>query len=222
MIFIDNKYTKWYLQLIKNAKTKKYKIFEKHHIIPQSLGGSNKSENIVNLSLREHYIAHLLLVKMLTGENKHKMLYALHRMCFSGKYGQASRLYEKWRIEFLESLKINHPSKKDINYGKKISVRVKKQWRNDDERKKHHAEQMKQKWKSGLLNTEISRKNGKHGLKGNKAHNSIALEYKGVVYYGWRELEENTKVTKHLYKKYYLNGLDPEPRIGCDGPVPNL
>jgi len=43
-----------------------------------------------------------------------------------------------------------------------------------------------------------------------------------VLYYGWRELQDKTKVTKHLYKKYYLNGIDPEPRIGCDGPNTNI
>jgi len=40
-----------------------------------------------------------------------------------------------------------------------------------------------------------------------------------VIYYGWRDLLEKTKVTKHLYKKYYMKGIDPEFRIGCDGPI---
>jgi hypothetical protein len=79
---------------------------------------------------------------------------------------------------------------------------------------------MKERWKSGKITKETARKNGQHGMKGKDAHNSIAIEYKGVLYYGWRELQENTKVTKHLYKKYYLKGIDPEPRIGSDGPVP--
>jgi len=36
---------------------------EKHHIIPRSLGGTNDKENLVALSGREHYIAHLLLAR---------------------------------------------------------------------------------------------------------------------------------------------------------------
>ena len=43
-----------------------------------------------------------------------------------------------------------------------------------------------------------------------------------MLYYGWRELQETTNVTKHLYKKYYLKGIDPESRIGCNGPNPNI
>lgn len=37
---------------------------EKHHIIPKSEGGDNSSDNLVNLTAREHYIAHLLLYKI--------------------------------------------------------------------------------------------------------------------------------------------------------------
>jgi hypothetical protein len=38
-------------------------LVEKHHIIPRSLGGEDLSENIIVLTLREHFIAHLLLWK---------------------------------------------------------------------------------------------------------------------------------------------------------------
>jgi hypothetical protein len=96
---------------------------------------------------------------------------------------------------------------------------VKESWMNNDERKKQHSENMKERWSSGKITTEIARKNGQHGLKGKDIHNTIKIEYKGNFYYGWRDLLEKTKVTKHLYKKYYLNNIDPEPRIGCDGPV---
>lgn len=40
------------------------------------------------------------------------------------------------------------------------------------------------------------------------------LEYKGKFYKGFTELHNATKVTYHLYRKYYMNGLDPEPFIG--------
>lgn len=47
----------------------------------------------------------------------------------------------------------------------------------------------------------------------------VLLENNGKIYYGWRELQETTGVTKHLYNKYYLNGIDPEKRIGANGPA---
>lgn len=40
------------------------------------------------------------------------------------------------------------------------------------------------------------------------------LEYKGDYYLGYDELEIKTGVSRHLYKKYYMNGIDPVPFIG--------
>lgn len=35
---------------------------EEHHIIPKSFGGTNDEHNLINLSLKEHFFAHLLLM----------------------------------------------------------------------------------------------------------------------------------------------------------------
>ena len=37
---------------------------ERHHIIPKCMGGSDDPENLVDLTPEEHYLAHLLLVKI--------------------------------------------------------------------------------------------------------------------------------------------------------------
>jgi len=97
-IFLANKYTKWYYILVEHRKKfPMLKNKEKHHIIPKSLGGTNDVSNLVRLSPREHFICHLLLTKMLTGENKKKMIYAFWRICNCKKYSINSRLYEKAR-----------------------------------------------------------------------------------------------------------------------------
>ncbi|CAB4162996.1 Nuclease associated modular domain 3 [uncultured Caudovirales phage] len=88
-MFIENKYTKCYYSIIDNAKlqTRKKKngtYYESHHIIPKSMGGIEE----VLLTAKEHYICHLLLCKMLTGKNKHKMINALIRLSFSKSNGQ--------------------------------------------------------------------------------------------------------------------------------------
>ena len=80
MIFIPNRYTRLYYSIISNAKQQAlpqdtYK--EEHHIIPESLGGSNDLDNLVSLTYREHRICHKLLVRMTTGADKGKMAYAL-------------------------------------------------------------------------------------------------------------------------------------------------
>lgn len=45
------------------------------------------------------------------------------------------------------------------------------------------------------------------------------IEYNGVIYYGWRDLLEKTKVTKHLYRKYYLKGINPLDYKRNSGPI---
>jgi|LakMenEpi03Aug12_release.lakeMendotaPanAssembly.Ray.scaffolds.fasta_scaffold899626_1 hypothetical protein len=37
---------------------------ERHHVLPKALGGTDDSSNIVALTAREHFIAHLLLARM--------------------------------------------------------------------------------------------------------------------------------------------------------------
>lgn len=70
-------YHRIYNQLIKRAVDRSWKrstapcYIERHHIIPKCIGGSNKKQNLVCLSAREHFIAHILLAKIY---NNHKGL----------------------------------------------------------------------------------------------------------------------------------------------------
>ena len=78
-MFKENKYTKWYWQIISNPDLSGYT--ERHHIIPRSLGGSNQKENIIKLSVRQHFVCHLLLTKMLIcSKSRGKMCWALKCM----------------------------------------------------------------------------------------------------------------------------------------------
>jgi 5-methylcytosine-specific restriction endonuclease McrA len=65
--FLQNKYTKWYFNIICAAQSRVTSGYtESHHIIPKSLGGNNKKENLVKLTAREHFICHRLLTKMVS------------------------------------------------------------------------------------------------------------------------------------------------------------
>lgn len=110
-MFLDNKYTKYYHAITSNAKhqqrSKSDGYFESHHIIPRSLGGSNKKENLVLLTAREHFICHLLLVKMFSRKSNqyNKMLHAI--MLFKGTNSYQtryinSRLYEAIKKDYSE------------------------------------------------------------------------------------------------------------------------
>jgi hypothetical protein len=82
-LFKNNKYTRWYYIIINNAtmakRSKKLNYFESHHIIPKSFGGSNSKNNRVLLTGREHYVCHMLLVRMVYNENVYKMINAIRR-----------------------------------------------------------------------------------------------------------------------------------------------
>jgi len=102
---IQNKYYQWYQNLIIKAKNRVLDntIYqEKHHIIPKSFGGNDLPSNLVSLTLREHYIAHLLLSKMYVGEAKRKMMHALWRMLLRKKI-RGSRRFEMYRQQYIET-----------------------------------------------------------------------------------------------------------------------
>ncbi len=88
-MFNENKYTNWYDNIISQAQLEKryrrkrldpkYIYYEQHHIIPRSLGGSDYKSNLVFLTAKEHYICHLLLVKMcIDPKHKQKMFCAIN------------------------------------------------------------------------------------------------------------------------------------------------
>ena len=106
-MFTNKFYSKVYFSTIEKAKQrgwKKARGRERHHIIPQSLGGSNDKSNLVYLSCREHFLCHWLLVKITEGEYYHKMVYALMGMRAKNEHQNryetifTARVYEKYRI----------------------------------------------------------------------------------------------------------------------------
>lgn len=84
-MFLHNKYSKWYFNIISAARVRTADLtyFEKHHILPKSLGGKNNKENLVNLTAREHFICHRLLTKMVsTTKHKYQMWNAFSCMLY--------------------------------------------------------------------------------------------------------------------------------------------
>lgn len=76
--------------------------YERHHIVPKCIGGSDVSANLVWLTPEEHYVAHQLLVKLHPGNSK--LLWAALAMTGSGRgNGRAgNKLYGWLRRRFVE------------------------------------------------------------------------------------------------------------------------
>lgn len=116
---LSNKYSKWYIELMQKEDSKD-DLVHKHHIVPTSIRKDLKTEitNIRILSIREHFIAHLLLSKMFEGKNKQKMAYALLLFNHYEKLKITSRTY-KTIIEGISK-------RKNIMCDPKISQKVSK------------------------------------------------------------------------------------------------
>lgn len=64
-------YQRIYDQIVDRAKKESRKkgqgdYYERHHIVPRCLGGSDSRDNLVLLTAKEHYIVHRLLVEVQT------------------------------------------------------------------------------------------------------------------------------------------------------------
>jgi hypothetical protein len=118
--------------------------YEKHHIIPKALGGSNHKDNLVILTPREHCLAHILLTKFYTGEAKGKMCYALialSKLRNKNRSTITSREYDNLRKAHYKV--INTPEYKALK-----SANTAKQW--TPERRAAVAEKTKQQWATGV------------------------------------------------------------------------
>lgn len=101
-MYLLNKYTAWYKSIILAAQFRVTDGYvERHHIVPKSLGGSNRKDNLVKLTAREHFVCHWLLTKMTEGKARSKMWLALSKMCvISGTHRRhqvSSRQYSQIR-----------------------------------------------------------------------------------------------------------------------------
>lgn len=124
--------------------------------------------------------------------------------------------------------------KKDLDTKKLLSEKTKQFWqtpagiekrkRLSERNRKTKSAELKNKWQNDPVfakkaieaasrpNTELHNQRISDGKL-------TSFTYKGKVYRGWAELQEQTGVTKHLYKKYYINGYEPEVNIGLKHPV---
>jgi len=122
-MFIKNKYYTYYYNIVNNALSRSNLTgyFEKHHIIPKSLGGGNSKENLVNLTFREHFICHRLLTKITSGINRKKMIYAIWRMSTVAnkrKHKITARTYQLLREDLRNLASEANSGKNNPMYGK--------------------------------------------------------------------------------------------------------
>ena len=174
--FMD--YLKHYNLLVETRKKLERKFitgcgYEKHHIVPKSLGGANTKENIVVFTPREHCLAHMILAKMYSGEAKAKMCYALIALAkLRNKNRQALTTKEYDRIR-----KAHYAALMDPDYRALRSANTAKQW--TPERRASVAEKTKQQWQENSKKREFySSEEWKQRQSKNTARRWQDAEYK--------------------------------------------
>ena len=131
-MYLSNKYTKWYESIITNAQQRVNQrgYFEKHHIVPKSLGGSNDISNLVKLTPKEHFVCHLLLVRMTEGAYKTKMRYAAWMLSKNNPYQNRVKITGR-RFQILrEQLILANKERPGLNLGKVMSDTTKQKLSN--------------------------------------------------------------------------------------------
>ena len=121
-------YKQIYDNLINSRKllnrSKKTGTYESHHIIPKCLRGTNDKDNLVLLTPREHFIAHLLLTQMYEGKIKAKMCLALLKMCSNNPFQK--RYISSRQYDLVKRLIVENCSGKNATFfGKKHSEETK-------------------------------------------------------------------------------------------------
>jgi hypothetical protein len=123
-MFLTNKYSKAYFKIIKHYKEIQIEgYFERHHIVPKSLGGSHDKSNIVELPAKAHFVCHHLLTKMTTDQDKIKMIHAFWRMIHAPQHSQpiTAKVYQVIKEERAKALSKEMQGKNNKFYGKKHS-----------------------------------------------------------------------------------------------------
>lgn len=120
-------YQKIYDQLVNRGKNRVLEGYtEKHHIVPRCFGGSDSEDNLVSLTPEEHYMCHLLLVKMYPG-NLRLVKAAMMMGCSNNTQSRNNKLYGWLKRQYSEFMKgPDNPSKKNGVWNKGKFIRLRK------------------------------------------------------------------------------------------------
>lgn len=196
-------YERIYNQLISRAKTRILNGYkERHHIVPKCIGGTDTLDNLIDLTAREHFIAHKLLCEIYP--NNHKLLYAHWVMVNKAQsntqqrlYNISSKEYERIKLLVSESRKL---FKHTIETKRKIS----------------QSSKGRPAWNKGKCHSTETKKKISESNKGNVAHNKgkfHSAETKRKMSEWQQNRTNNPKSDEHKQKiSKTLSGKKREPQ----------
>lgn len=198
-----NKYLK-FIHYCQNTNKNQYT--EKHHIIPRSMGGSDHSDNLILLTGREHFIAHVLLWKSYRNEQTNFALWSM-KMKKERNFSLFSKTYEQLKIEHSlfqsERMKQNNPMNNFLTR-KKISNHKTGQPLKEETKQKMSIA------RKGVPKTEETKQKMSAALKGkpkSEQHKkSMSINHYDVS--GKNNPMYGRSAAKEKNLKWYTNGLE--------------
>jgi hypothetical protein len=131
-----------FIELKKHRPLVKEKGYEFHHILPKCLGGSNKKDNLIKLTHKEHLRAHQYLAKMYKGEAKLKMEIALGVMKHDRDITRKTSL-KLWEKKEYRQRQIKVHMEYAQNNREQYSSEMKRRWQDPEFRAKVLAKRRK-------------------------------------------------------------------------------
>jgi hypothetical protein len=146
--------------IIDRARTRTLQGYrEKHHVIPRCMGGSDAPSNLIELTAREHFIVHKLLVQIYP--DVYKLVYAYWMMSrnvsnskYEREYKVSNRDYERARKLFSEVSSVKQKGRRlSDKHKQKLSLAAKTRKTRTPIK---HSKETKQKLRSLWLGTTRS------------------------------------------------------------------
>jgi len=225
-------YQKIYNQIIERGKIRKLDCYkEKHHIIPKCMGGSNKKNNMVDLTAREHFLVHSLLCEIYPNNNKlHFAFWSMNNLKNKHHirdYRIGARLFEYHRIKFSNYIREVNSHPKPKGFGRKISKLLKGVPKTEAHKLALRVPKSVDSWARGLQNrwdtTQIEnnrnnqptvRKVNQYALSGEFIKTWDSITETGKICSGVAHCLMGRQLTSGGFKWKYTNNNPPNKRKG--------
>lgn len=186
-------YQRIYNQLIDRAKKRCLEGYkEVHHIVPRSMGGSDEKDNLVELTAREHFIAHWLLWRI---HRNQKMAFAFNMMCGDRHRNRKvnSLAYQAAR-EVLKGIQLSDETRKKMSESQK-----------GKKKSKEAVEKMKRS-KTGSKHTEVQNK-----AKSERMRKPVLCNELNIIFETILLAREVTGISEAALREH-LHGKNPSKR----------
>lgn len=184
---------------------------ETHHIIPKSEGGKDEPDNLVNLTAREHYIAHLLLAKIYDDVKMYSAVTYMQTTRHKGRtFKFNSRLYEALRKRFFSARKGYHHTK---------SARIKMSEAKRGDKHPFYGKHLSEEHRRRLSEAKKGERHPNYGNRlSEETRRKMSKAHKGKIFSEGtrRKLSEIKKGnTSCLGRKWFNNGIKNVRAVEC-------